>query len=1055
MYTVGRIGSYISRGVYTVSAPFHPFGGAVDIIVVEQPDGSFKSSPWYVRFGKFQGVLKTKEKVVTINVNGVDANFNMYLDHKGEAYFLKEADVEEGESASYPSSSGDEADGQPNNSRRLMKSQNCNCDADKLDSAAHFDASNRKMLPRTASQRARILGLVLGRKSFKESRYQKGEGDIDMVRLSSLERAEFAADLLEMKWSTNLPSSLSRKENASQILPHDGLDNMVAKDIQVNNEEIHVDLSVDDYERNRNDQSILDKECGSQSEQMASGSHFSSKNLENFVEESGIDVSCLGSVEQVVESSALDESILDENSSIVSELSRTIGEFGVDNAYLDEHEQQSFPDAKIQYELEAHQGKHFDDEQACDNNDVASSGCRISTEAGSDQSFVYCETSETSIVGFDGGNGKSPETVYLASGKYGEVHVHLETVHVTTELLSKDTDVVQAEEIELEKEPGEVLENHSDQVNQAPCVLERIEKDLKEPPEAPKSSTQVLGEESVLCSIKEVNSQNSCLTPIEVQEEKGITDDLQYLESTDESQELYNDSVLKRAVGNSPSDSSEEEQFLFSDLDEFKLSKVQGVDSSSPDSVKKSDDPSFSAEGIKEVNGSVNTIDESSSLSEMSGLYNLLNDFENTTDKLGAISDPIIIHKSHGPAEEVGRLAESLPNMRSLSVKLDAHDPHHPLSHSLDSNCKSLNWMLFKENDSSYMRSDTDIELHLADEQPNIDEMQFSEGQKTVFSTPAAGNPAKITVSPGGSWRLWPFFRRSRPGKAIQPVISGTKSSDTEVASDSINDRGGNRDVCKTNMAKKKIKVLTPTSEQLASLNLKEGKNSVTFTFSTAMLGKQQVDARIYLWKWNTRIVISDVDGTITKSDVLGQFMPLVGVDWSQTGVAHLFSAIKENGYQLLFLSARAIVQAYHTRRFLFTLKQDGKALPDGPVVISPDGLFPSLFREVIRRAPHEFKIACLEDIKALFPTDCNPFYAGFGNRDTDEISYLKVGIPRGKIFIINPKGEVVVNHRVDSKTYSSIHVLVHGMFPHTTSTEQEDFNQWNYWKLPPPNIDV
>lgn len=26
-----------------------------------------------------------------------------------------------------------------------------------------------------------------------------------------------------------------------------------------------------------------------------------------------------------------------------------------------------------------------------------------------------------------------------------------------------------------------------------------------------------------------------------------------------------------------------------------------------------------------------------------------------------------------------------------------------------------------------------------------------------------------------------------------------------------------------------------------------------------------QVDARIYLWKWNTRVVISDVDGTITK----------------------------------------------------------------------------------------------------------------------------------------------------------------------------------------------
>ncbi|XP_039002209.1 phosphatidate phosphatase PAH1-like [Hibiscus syriacus] len=123
--------------------------------------------------------------------------------------------------------------------------------------------------------------------------------------------------------------------------------------------------------------------------------------------------------------------------------------------------------------------------------------------------------------------------------------------------------------------------------------------------------------------------------------------------------------------------------------------------------------------------------------------------------------------------------------------------------------------------------------------------------------------------------------------------------------------------------------------------------------------------------------------------------MPLVGRDWTQSGVAKLFSAIKENGYQLLFLSARAIVQAYLTRSFLINLKQDGKALPNGPVVISPDGLFPSLYREVIRRAPHEvnskilfpqcrckqvtaigslwvpfFLMCALQDIKKLFPSD-------------------------------------------------------------------------------------
>jgi len=50
------------------------------------------------------------------------------------------------------------------------------------------------------------------------------------------------------------------------------------------------------------------------------------------------------------------------------------------------------------------------------------------------------------------------------------------------------------------------------------------------------------------------------------------------------------------------------------------------------------------------------------------------------------------------------------------------------------------------------------------------------------------------------------------------------------------------------------------------------------------------------------------------------------------------------------------------------------------------------------------FDSSILQEIRALFPPDHNPFYAGFGNRNTDEVSYLKVGIPKGKIFTINPK---------------------------------------------------
>lgn len=39
--------------------------------------------------------------------------------------------------------------------------------------------------------------------------------------------------------------------------------------------------------------------------------------------------------------------------------------------------------------------------------------------------------------------------------------------------------------------------------------------------------------------------------------------------------------------------------------------------------------------------------------------------------------------------------------------------------------------------------------------------------------------------------------------------------------------------------------------------------------------------------------LVQSVDIYCSRSDVLGQFMPLVGKDWTQSGVAKLFSAIK------------------------------------------------------------------------------------------------------------------------------------------------------------------
>lgn len=111
MNVVSKVGSLITQGVYSVATPFHPFGGAVDIIVVEQKDGTYRSTPWYVRFGKFQGVLKGAEKIVRISVNGSEANFHMYLDNSGEAYFVREESVDkDAESGEQVCSSSDVPD---------------------------------------------------------------------------------------------------------------------------------------------------------------------------------------------------------------------------------------------------------------------------------------------------------------------------------------------------------------------------------------------------------------------------------------------------------------------------------------------------------------------------------------------------------------------------------------------------------------------------------------------------------------------------------------------------------------------------------------------------------------------------------------------------------------------------------------------------------------------------------------------------------------------------------------------------------------------------------
>ncbi|CAK8571048.1 unnamed protein product [Lathyrus sativus] len=891
MNVVGKVGSLISQGVYSVATPFHPFGGAVDVIVVQQQDGTFRSTPWYVRFGKFQGVLKGAEKVVRISVNGVESDFHMYLDNSGEAYFVKDVDEEKG----------------------------INLDQDSDNKSGNF-LSNAHVLDHCLSDSG-VLGL---------------KGEVDSSVVPRIQRTESDGRYYDF---------------------HDSFDSSV-------------DLS--DY--------------GSNSYENLEG--------ENSVDSKGPHPEMvLVSVDGHILTAPISESEQNEENVQLRNPQFHLGP-AEETDICEGNEEFSSGETAWAADYITQLDVSTDDVQSI----------RRDTNGNDNTSMApleVCQREEVSIR-------QSQETLEV---EIQDLHTITNSEGVVASGLKKDSVFKSCLELQdfMQQDlhdSGSLLKvkNSSDEPNASSPLVDENEREL-------------VIQSDASSSVVDENKQ----------------------ESIEKSQNINRLSSTTSSTSGGHKSPKSESGLQDQEVEKDASGEVETA-SSSPSVI---DDTERNNE---QVPMSVSNGGEDDSR-QTTSLENISNSASEVVEpQTGTSSKVDRIHSGLG--FEISLCGYELKAGMGLEAAAGVFEAHRiseeSFANSAQSIIKNQNLVIkFKEMYLTWEKA-APLVLGTAVFGLNIpverkDAIPVEQDQQSPTS--------------GRRWRLWPIpFRRVKTlehnysNASTEEVFLDSESGALVEPTPTSSSEGSPR--------KQFIRTNVPTNEQIASLNLKDGQNTVTFSFSTRVLGTQQVDAHIYLWKWNARIVISDVDGTITKSDVLGQFMPLVGKDWTQSGVARLFSAIKENGYQLLFLSARAIVQAYLTRNFLLNLKQDGKTLPNGPVVISPDGLFPSLFREVIRRAPHEFKIACLEDIKRLFPSDYNPFYAGFGNRDTDELSYRKIGIPKGKIFIINPKGEVAISQRIGAKSYTSLHTLVNDMFPPTSLVEQEDYNAWNYWRMPLPDVD-
>lgn len=186
----------------------------------------------------------------------------------------------------------------------------------------------------------------------------------------------------------------------------------------------------------------------------------------------------------------------------------------------------------------------------------------------------------------------------------------------------------------------------------------------------------------------------------------------------------------------------------------------------------------------------------------------------------------------------------------------------------------------------------------------------------------------------------------------------------------------------------------------------------------------------------------------------------MIGRDWTHIGVAKLYTDIVANGYNIMYLTSRSVGQADTTKAYLNGVSQEGFKLPKGPVIMSPDRTIAALRREIYLRKPEVFKMACLRDILSLFPHGRKPFYAGFGNRLTDALSYRSVHIPSTRIFTINSNAEVSLDLLTLNKyknSYVTMREVVDHFFPPVgllVTGGGEEFTDFNYWRDAPLDIE-
>ena len=244
---------------------------------------------------------------------------------------------------------------------------------------------------------------------------------------------------------------------------------------------------------------------------------------------------------------------------------------------------------------------------------------------------------------------------------------------------------------------------------------------------------------------------------------------------------------------------------------------------------------------------------------------------------------------------------------------------------------------------------------------------------------------------------------------------------------------------------------------QLANL-LQPGKNRVRYLFRNHQRVLGAVQASIFLWSDRDRIVVCDVDGTITKTNVRGIYDTIVTEKYGycHDRVCQFMSSLKGHPQQqqqqtqmeqeetgavnVLYLTSRPLFIAQTTRRFLSNLTQSkannnpspsktkqqqqhcntdqeqSHRLPEGPLMGFAGRFLEVMKMELMTKTVHLFKASLLMDqvVTPFCDVSEDPhekhqslFVAGFGNTLMDVQAYHMAGMELSQIYFIDKKSKI------------------------------------------------